>query len=153
MGASRWSYFVVHDNDVAEAFARLQQDVFSRGEFYSHPKGEFRSLEQLREAQAEEGTHSIIDMLRVTAEPAGEPDPRQELLAAVFGGATSYGTIYRMSDAELETCFSTNRPTRSIIEANESKVYARLRRGYGRYTPVFESTSPVGLYFAGVSGD
>lgn len=153
MGASAWSYFVTHDSDVAAALSRLQQDVFSRGDFYSRSKKEFRSLEQLREVQAEEGTHSIIDMLRVTSEPADEPDPRQELLAAVFGGATSYGTIYQMSDAERETCFSTNTPTRSIIEANESKVYARLRRGYGRYTVVFEGSSPVELYFAGVSGD
>ncbi len=153
MGGSGWSYFVAYDSDVVGAFARLQQDVFSRGDFYSHAKKKFRSLEQLREAQAEEGTHSIIDMLRVTAEPAGELDPQAELLAAMLGGATSYGTIYRMSDAELEACFSTTRPTRSIIEANTSKVFARIRRGYGRYTPVFGGTSPAGLYFAGISGD
>jgi hypothetical protein len=153
VGASCWSYFVAHDDDVAAAFARLQQDVFSRGEFYSQAKTELRTLEQLREVQAEEGTHSIIDMLRVTAEPAGELDLQQELLAAVFGGATSCGTIYRMTAAELETWFSTTTPTRSIIEANESKVYDQLPRGYGRYTPVFEGASPAGLYFVGVSGD
>lgn len=134
-------------------FERLQRDVFARGEFYARTKKKVRTIEELRAVQAEEGTHSILDMQRVSTEPAGEIDPTQELLAALSGGSTSLGTIYRMSDAELDACFETRQPTRLRIEANGPKVFAFIRRGYGRYTSVYEGTAVVGLYFVGKSGD
>src|SRR5688500_9378050 len=69
MGASCWSYFTPYATDAAVAFTRLQADVFARGDFYVHEGAKFRSLEELRDVQREEGTHSILDMDRVVGEP------------------------------------------------------------------------------------
>jgi hypothetical protein len=160
MGASGWFYFVPHESSVTDAFKRLQRDVLSRGNYYSADKKKpHRSIEAALEAAGEDGTHSILDMRCVTDEPAPpRPSPQyrmQELLAALQSGATSYGTVYRMSEAEQQQCFGTTTPLRADVERALSSMMSLCTRGTGRWTNVFEAgkSAPVSLYFTGVSGD
>src|SRR5580698_1554157 len=110
MGASYWSYVVAHDDVVERAFEKLQADVFARREYYGAQTGRsFESIKSLVAFQADEGTHSILDMLRVVDAPA-PPKPTteqlgQRLLAAMRGiSDPTYGTIFRMTDEELLAC-------------------------------------------------
>lgn len=160
MGASAWSYFVPYEADLSAAFSRLRADVFARREFYSYGGASFTTIEELLEAQEEDGTHSIIDMARVVDQPAPPPPDRatdeQALLAALAGGGTSYGIVFRMSDDELLKCFSTTTPTRSAVAQAEDSAYSLCPRGTGRYTVVYDddkTDTPTWLYFVGVSGD
>jgi hypothetical protein len=136
---------------------RLQRDVFIRRDFYAHDGVSFSSMEELREVQVEDGSHSIIDMIRVTEQTAPRPASfavlEQELLAALMGGATSLGTVFRMSDDELQKCFSTAAPSRSTIERNDSAACELCERGHGRYALVFDDGTPAEIYFVGISGD
>lgn len=161
MGASLWSYLVPYEANISSAFSRLQGDVFARSEFYARKDTRFGSIEELREAQAEDGTHSIIDMLRVVADtappPPGPAALAEELLAAIVGAASRYGTVFQMSDQELQKCYSTTTPSRNTIECNESSAHSLCERGNGRYALVFDDegdkTTPTWIYFVGVSGD
>src|SRR5947207_1771442 len=117
MGASYWSYLVAHDDLVERAFVKLQADVFARREYHGDRPGRpFESIEDLVEFQAEEGTHSILDMVRVV-DASAPPMPstkelEQRLVAAIFGTPdTTRGTIFRMTDDELLACFGTSRAT------------------------------------------
>lgn len=159
MGASHWSCFTAYQPTPEEAFEHARRDVFARREFYASPGSEVSSIDELLELQAEDGTHSILDMCRVRDEAGpGRPTPEQaaeELLAAIMGAPTATGTIYRMSDDELQKCFGTLRPTRAVVESSGSAVHRLCRRGTGRFTVVFDDVgaSPIWVYFAGVSGD
>jgi hypothetical protein len=73
MGASRWDHFTPFRDDPAEALAELQQKVFEAGLFV-RPEVvpddfTFESIEDLRMAAMEEGTHSILDIHAVAAKP------------------------------------------------------------------------------------
>jgi hypothetical protein len=154
MGASCWTYFVPYSHDVESAFKKLQQDVFVRGDFYTSETNrnqKFESIEDLRDEQEDEGSHSILDMLRVSS--AGVTiNPEKELLAALFGdGTTSYGTVSQMTRAEIKDTFGSSKPTRKAIEAIDS---VDCERGCGRYTIAYDDNgAPVWWYFYGVSGD
>ncbi len=147
MGASYWSYLVPYDDDVERAFRKLQAAVFARREYYSHdPKRRFASIDDLLEAQAEDGTHSILDMTRVVDEVAPpRPSPQEaasRLLAAIAAGAPlPYGTIFRLDDGGARAT-TPPEPTELGIE-----------RGTGRYTVVYEGDRPKSLWFGGISGD
>ncbi len=159
MGASFWSTFVPISESAAAAFSLARRDVFARGEYYAgRRKKKFKSMEALVEAQAEEGTHSILDMVRVddgAAPPRADFDALKAMLAAALsGGPTSHGVVFRMTAAELTTCFGTTRPTRAEIEAGKDRAHTLCERWTGRYTEVFASDgAPAGFWFVGVSGD
>ena len=111
--------------------------------------------------QAEDGTHSILDMIRVSHAPAAPnatlADHGAQLLAAIAGERTTYGTVHRMSAEQLEACFGTTTPTRGVVEAKADAVHAACARGMGLYGLVFDTTveppMPVATFFAGISGD
>src|SRR5262245_40250668 len=114
MGATCWSYFTPYEPDANAAFTRLQAEVFARGDFYvRRERGRFESIEEVREVQAEEGTHSILDMIRVVGEPFSPTMSREQELARLLADAdavpqtggevregweTGYGTVVRMND-------------------------------------------------------
>jgi hypothetical protein len=149
MGASYWSYFVPYQSDVSAAFRQLQEDVFGRRDFYASDDGTFESIEDLLEAQEAEGTHSILDMLRVSEKEAPPPRRPEESIEA------SYGTVYAMSGDELMSGFGSTRPTRAAIERNQWAAPLRCERGTGRYAFAYEGPEgpPAWIYFFGVSGD
>lgn len=158
MGASLWHYIVEDDADVGRAFETLQAQELKR-------LGE-KTLERCRRNAGEDGTHSIIDMVRVVDTPA----PPRLTPAAMFssinkGGGTvnpdaiaqlmaSIGTIFKMSDDELRKCFGTTTPTAahaaSLIAGSS---FDFLERGSGRYAVLHTDGQPSGVFFCGVSGD
>jgi hypothetical protein len=153
MGASLWSYVVAHD-DVQRAFVKLREDVFARREYHGARSGStFRSIEDLVDFQAEDGTHSILDMARVVDGHA-PPMPTteelgQRLLAAMLGTAdTTYGTVFRMTDDELRACCGAARASHAPDLGKIS-----IERGTGRWTAIYDDETPVSLWFGGVSGD
>jgi hypothetical protein len=192
MVATCWSYFVPYEASVSAALSRLQADVFANGDFRSESGANFRSIGELRDAQAEEGTHSILDIQGVREEPAPPAlSPEEKLMRVILGSAaedgnheeethifeetdggvliptyldpakaarinaeiSGYGLVFRMSDQELQACFSTTTPQRSMVEGNESKVCDLCETGTGRYAVVFaaDPATPAFLFFAGVS--
>ena len=158
MAASSWSYFVPYDDDISAAFVKLQADVFARGSFYTTSKLAFRTIDELRAEQGAKGTHSILDMKRIDEEAAPSPNDlaamQEEFLTAMMGGPTNDGTVYPMSDDELQACFATTAPTRETVDSGELAVWESCETGTGRYAIVFdESAHPVSIYFAGVSGE
>lgn len=120
---------------------RLQADVFGRREYCSYDAERvFASIDELREEQGADGTHSILDMQRVvsTAAPpcADVAQAAQRLLAAVFsGGDDSYGIVYRLSETEALERFGVER---LIAEPDPAKL--DIERGTVA-TPSFTRTT------------
>lgn len=81
-GYTLWHYVVPYSDSVTWAFNKLRLEVYSRGE-YRGPKG--ISLYKVRQAQGLVGTHSILDMQWLGAEPSTDtvcPATPARLLAA-----------------------------------------------------------------------
>lgn len=153
MAASFWSYVVPYDANVELAFRALQADVFATGAYCaSDSERVFGSIEELLEAQAEEGTHSILDMKRVVTTPAPPPaDPAEagrRLMAAIFGGDPGpHGTIFPLSESESRKHLGVERPSEEPAPAKLG-----IERGTGRYAVIYQGDQPVSLWFGGLSG-
>jgi hypothetical protein len=99
-----------------------------------------RSMEELEALQcvSTAGTHSVLDISRISPEPA-------------------YGAISPLAEDALVRFFGTDRPTRSIVEA----WYARrdltgespFERDQGIYFTVYKDGQPDEIDIEGASGD
>jgi hypothetical protein len=101
------------------------------------PKRKPKTIEKLLESQAENGTHSILDIVSISSEPqfgAISPFPRRKLVE-FFGSETP-------SHAEIE-------------EAHDSGSLEEYvsQRWQGVYIIAYGDGSPSEIYFAGCSGD
>jgi hypothetical protein len=161
MGASEWRYFVPY-NQPRRAFDQLRRDVFARGEYHVGLRfwARFaRSMDTLLARCGAVGTHSILDITRVSADPipAIATRPSTQLgpdeWAERFSVAQSlHGTVGPLADDEYQRCFGTRKPTREAVEsgihglqpATWTGVYIQL---FGRDGEVEE------LCFCGTSGD
>ena len=85
------------------------------------------------EMAGREGTRSILDFTRITAEP--EP-----------GGAAA------LSPGELLAYFGTERPTRETIRQC-GEFWESIEPGQARLLILFEGTEPEEICFAGISRD
>jgi hypothetical protein len=97
------------------------------------------SIEELLERCETEGTHSILDIERVSPEPA-------------------FGVIAPLPQGKLLDLFATEQPTREMVEKWSTRVdpldaEALYRRWEGIYIVVYRDTEPVEIYFEGCSGD
>ena len=98
------------------------------------------SIETLIAWNAEEGTHSIIDIVEILPKPG-------------FGAAAP------LSNKDLERFFGTDRPTRAMIEGKEGVLGPFLQQEMGRYRGeatyilVYKDGEPDEIYFTGYSGD
>ena len=139
MGASYWEYWVSYDDDVNAALQALRQAVFERGEYSRSGRGRVATIDELIERNAEDGTHSIIDMESVTKDwRPYEAD------------------VSPVSDDDLQRLFGTPSPTRPQVEASKSDVMGvvEARPGWtGSYIVTFEDGRPDQLFFFGISGD
>jgi hypothetical protein len=172
MGASSWSYFVPYQSDIEKALQDLRQSVFTEGDYYKpdafaqenlalvkrqYEEGRItkeeleglvhqveaeaepapETIEELLEQRAEEMTHSIIDIQRVSDEPG------------------DYFTVTPLSPKEHEEVLGTVRPTRALLERDETQsALFRLRgRGSGVYVIAYKNDQPDEICFVGVTGD
>jgi hypothetical protein len=157
MGASFWSYVVDYDDDVTRAFHALQEDVFAK-------MGGARSIEALRDKAGADGTHSILDVVRVVPEVSPpSPDYAQAFAPRPDGSVVvmpdliehlrrTIGTVFRMSPAEEAALFGDCKPSRAAVDAMGT-LSIKIPRGSGRYTVLFEGGQPSALWFVGLSGD
>jgi len=98
------------------------------------------SIETLIQWNAEDGTHSIIDIRQVAP-------------------TSSFEAVAPLSSEELRMFFGTDKPTREIIASKETDLPKFLQqeigryRGEGTYIIVYKNGEPDEIYFVGYSGD
>lgn len=152
MGASSWEYYVPFQPDLDSALQDLKERVLAGGDYYwpldgqRCPFPDLRSprpetLQQLDTLLAEnewlqsEGTHSILDMERVT-DPGEDAEPR---------------TVEPVSTKDLEELTGRDLLTRADVH-----MIAGLadERWFGRCIVLHdEQGDPSEIYFWGWSGD
>jgi hypothetical protein len=105
-----------------------------------HALPEPTSIETLIQWNAEDGTHSIIDISEI---------------APIAG----FGAAAPLSSEELKRFFVTDKPTRAMIESKERDLGRFLQQDIGRYRYeatyiiVYKDGEPAEIYFTGYSGD
>ncbi len=98
------------------------------------------SIETLLQWNAEDGTHSIIDIKNITP-------------------SSDFGAAAPLSGEELQRFFGTEKPTREMIENKEYDLHVFLQNELGRsrwegtYIVVHKENEPIEIYFTGYSGD
>ena len=132
MGAEPYDYVVPYDPDPQAALERLRADVFASGRYRGAEENP-ESPEEALEIMDEDGTASILDIMRVAERP--------DFCAAA-----------PLTDAELEACFGTTRPPLAQIRTS-GVFWESIDRGHERYVVVYEDGEPKSLYFAGYSFD
>ncbi len=96
-----------------------------------------KTIEKLLELQAENGTHSILDITSISPEP-------------------KFGAISPFPHANLVECFGSETPSRAEIEkvhdAGSLEEFIS-ERWQGIYIVAYRNGSPSEIFFAGCSGD
>lgn len=98
-----------------------------------------KTIKGLLKRCGENGTHSILDVDRVSPTPAP-------------------GAVTPLSRQQLVSIFGTEQPSRSLVEAWSARIdppdaeplYGRWE---GIYLIVYQDSQPDGIYFEGCSGD
>jgi len=149
---SEWSYFTPYDSDIAVALQRLREDIFARGEYMTEESGlaaarylvdmprlstsKPASIDELLEQEKEFGTHSILDITRVS------PTPKHRAVSP-------------LPDAVLADYCLSGTPSREGIE--EVYEFGSLgkyvnRNWRGIYIIAYADGKPSEIFFAGSSG-
>lgn len=92
------------------------------------------SPDTLLEWNDTEGTHSIIDIREISSVP-------------------DFGVAAPLSSEELVELFSTEQPTRSMIEQKSNQLQTWRGRWAGTYVIAYKDGSPSEIFFTGFSGD
>lgn len=159
MGASGWDYRVPYVGTIEETFVAAQEQVLASGD-YIWPWGEVdpddeddevaprpSSLTALKAAKEieefwDEGTHTILDVDRITA-----------------AGADEFGAIRPLTAAELTQLFGTEQPSGAdfdrVYQPDLAAPRAELMptKWTGRSLVIYRDGAPDEVYFWGVSGD
>lgn len=103
------------------------------------PRQSPKRIKQLLEQCGTEGTHSILDIERISQEPA-------------------YGAVAPLPPERVLGIFGTEYPTRDMVERWSDRVDSLdaeplYRRWEGIYVIVYRDTEPVEIYFEGCSGN
>jgi hypothetical protein len=147
MGAHPYYYFVKYQTDVDAALQQLREQEFQAGRYNPvqpfpdfpvrpespAPGAEHESINEAREAAAEDGTRSILDIGAISDEP-------------------NFCVAVPLSDEELESYFNTVEPTKEMISRNMDFLES-IERGHCIYITVFKNGQPSELFFAGYSFD
>jgi hypothetical protein len=97
------------------------------------------TIDELLEEQGESGTHSILDIQRISPVP-------------------EFGAVSPMPTERLREIFGTDRPTRKMVESKQGD-YDLVEdpfvseRWQGIYFTVYRDAKPDEIYFMGTSGD
>ena len=166
MGASGWKYFVPYQSDITKSLNELREQVFQSGNYYKREAfwqdmdedeytdeededlrqdwidwlqrmksmKEPTTIEELILWNEEEGTHSIIDITEIS--------PTHE-----------FGKAAPLDAQQLMNLFSTENPSRSMVEQKVNEI-AQLREGWeATYIIVYENGLPDQIFFTGYTGD
>jgi hypothetical protein len=96
----------------------------------------FGSIEELLEASAESGTHSILDILQTSPVP-------------------DFAVAWQAPEDAIEELFGNAKPTREEIESQPGELteLLELERWQAVFLTVYKNGKPAEIYFEGVSGD
>ena len=142
-GGSEWRNLAPYSDDVAKVMEQLKWEVLRSGDYYKrNPKRKPKSPQQALQMSGEEGTHSIMDMAKVSRVEAGR-------------FKCEVATVCPLPKADLVKLFGSDRPTRAMVEAYDKRLALSTFQlgGSGVWIKVYEGATPKWLYFAGVSGD
>jgi hypothetical protein len=162
MGASSWSYLTKYQPDLDAALAKLQQQEFRAGRYYRPKKAKKpKSIAELRKQNAEEGTHSILDITRVGPRPnrPGEiflemppPDPEGHR-RWLEDWNNRFGTARELHPDDLVEFFGTLTPSRAQVDERLDELIDWRSRWQATIVVVHDAGKPTEILFAGVSGD
>jgi hypothetical protein len=147
MGAHPYWYFVPYKENIQEALDDLRNREFAAGRynpvtpFPSFPvtddeinsNAEYGSIVEAREAAAEEGTRSILDLDRIAA------------TADIFA-------LTALDKDSLFDLYDTDCPTRDQVE-EKMGFLEDVERGQGIYIVIYEDNLPSEILFSGYSFD
>ena len=95
------------------------------------------TIPELFDWNREEGTHSIIDILKASDNPDDN----------------NFATVRPLTSEKLEALFGTSRPTHAMIKQKSSELVDLRSRGEGTYIIVYDNDTSSEIYFCGYSGD
>jgi len=98
------------------------------------PTSLLEEIDELRIINAEEGTHSILDMRGVSEEP-------------------NYMRVAPLNDEELKSLFGTTRPTKETVEHQKELLVSKRHTWMGTYIVLFKDDKHHEIMFVGASGD
>jgi hypothetical protein len=132
MGAEPYEYTVRYEADIQLVLDKLRAHVFEQGNYRGAELNPSTPEEALEMMDAD-GTASILDIERVSAEP-------DFCCAAPF------------SSSELREYFGSAQPSRSDVEQSDL-FWDELERGQARYVVMYEDSAPTSIRFVGYSFD
>lgn len=147
MGGHPWFYWLPYQPDINLALHSLRQREFAAGRYNPvipfpkfpltatapAPGAKHSSIEQALEAADESGTRSILDMKGIGSNPG-------------------YSMVAPFPPHRLIELFGTERPSRSMLEANMDFL-CDIERGHGVYIIAYADNRPEQILFAGYSYD
>jgi hypothetical protein len=92
------------------------------------------TIEELYLWNEEDGTHSILDIKSISAEP-------------------DFGTISPLSPETLIELFGTYEPTKAVVERKTVEIMKLRERWQGTYVILYEDGLPSEIFITGFSGD
>jgi hypothetical protein len=168
MGASGWHHFVPFDTDPARGLARLREEIFRRGAYFSPKKKKAASIEQLLALCGESGTHSVLDVNRLVSAPhpqssvewmrelaqAGREASAAELSAHLATQVACIGAVAPVPRERLRELCGSERPDHAALERAVFLLFSLCPRGAGLWTTGYDADgAPSELLFLGKTGD
>jgi hypothetical protein len=134
MGGEPWQYFVPFNKDIDAALQELRIREFTAGRYHL-PGKKPKTIDDVFNNMSEEGTRSILDMIKVSDSP--------EMCA-----------VSPFTSEELTEILGTDKPTHKIVETKLFKIFNAIsERGEGRYLVVYKDNKPDELLLSGYSFD
>ena len=135
MGATGWAYFAKYKKDLGAVLEGLREETFRAKKFYSvDPKAKPATIEELQEMNAEEGTHSILDI-------------------GAIADTASFGVAAPLPKDELVALLGTDKPDHKLVAAKAHDLQTVRTRWEGTYVIVYKDGKPDEVFFTGFSGD
>ena len=132
MGAEPYQYVAPYEDDIQVVLEKLRAETFLKGEFRGAELNP-SSPEEAMEMMDADGTASILDIERISAEP-------DFCCAAPF------------TSSELQEYFGSEQPSRADFEEADM-FWDELERGQARYVVTYENAVPSAVHFVGYSFD
>jgi hypothetical protein len=149
MGAEPYWYRVKYQPDIDTALQQLRRQEFLAGRYNPvtpfpftlfpigtrspAPGARHASIDEAREAAAEDGTRSILDLDHVSDYP-------------------DFCAVAPLDEAVLRSLYGTTRPTREMLE-RKMDFLENVERGQGVYIILYKGDEPDEIFFAGYSFD
>jgi hypothetical protein len=138
MGGEAWDYTTRWEPDLDAALARAQEETLKSGgygrQWSKKNLPPNPTIADVRQAYELEGSASVLDVVRLGAEPGPE-------VAGPF------------ADDVLFDLFGTLQPTRAAVMAKFGEILELLQRGEAAYVVVYESGDPREILFVGYTAD